>query len=127
MIEDMTLRKFSPKTQTAYIRAVANFTRFLGRSPDTAAAEDLRSYQLYLVEQGVSSTTLNATLTGLKFFFETTLDRSGALKKMRHVYESRKLPEILSLEEVTRLLQAAGSLKYRAGTRCRLRGRLACQ
>jgi site-specific recombinase XerD len=127
MIEDMTLRKFSPKTQTAYIRAVANFTRFLGRSPDTAAAEDLRSYQLYLVEQGVSSTTLNATLTGLKFFFETTLDRSGALKKMRHVYESRKLPEILSIEEVTRLLQAAGSLKYRAGTRCRLRGRLACQ
>ncbi len=52
MIEDMTLRKFSPKTQTAYIRAVANFTRFLGRSPDTAEAEDLRRYQLHLVEQG---------------------------------------------------------------------------
>ena len=114
MIEDMTLRKFSPKTQTAYIRAVANFTRFFGRSPDAAEAEDLRRYQLHLVEQGVSSTTLNATLTGLRFFFETTLDRPEVLKKMRHVHEPRKLPEILSLEEVTRLLQAAGSLKYQA-------------
>lgn len=114
MIEDMTLRKFSPKTQTAYLRAVANFTRFLGRSPDTAEAEDLRRYQLHLVEQGGSSTSLNATITGLKFFFETTLDRPEAMKKMRHVYEPRKLPEILSLDEVTRLFQAAGSLKYQA-------------
>jgi len=68
MIEDMRLRKLSAKTQTAYIRAVANFTRFLGRSPDTADAEDLRRYQLRMVEQGVSSITLNATITGLKFF-----------------------------------------------------------
>jgi len=70
MLEDMKLRKFSPKTQTAYIRAVVNFTRFFGRSPDTAKAEDLRRYQLYMVEQGVTSMTLNATITGLKFFFE---------------------------------------------------------
>ena len=85
MIEAMALRKFSPKTQTTYIRAVANLTRFLGRSPDTAEAEDLRRYQLYLVEQGVSSPTVNATLSGLRFFFETTLDRPEALKKVRHV------------------------------------------
>ncbi len=64
MIEDMTLRKFSPKTQAAYIRAVANFTRFLGRSPDMAEAEDLRRYQLHLVEQGGSSISLNATING---------------------------------------------------------------
>jgi site-specific recombinase XerD len=114
MIEDMRLRKLSAKTQTAYIRAVVNFTRFLARSPDTADAEDLRRYQLHRVEQGVSSTTLNATITGLQFFFEVTLDRAEAMKKMRHVYEPRRLPEVLSLEEVTRLLQAAGSLKYQA-------------
>ena len=114
MIEDMRLRKLSAKTQTAYIRAVINFTRFLGRAPDTADAEDLRRYQLHMVEQGVSSITLNATITGLKFFYEVTLDRPQAMKKMRHVYEPRKLPEVLSLEEVTRLLQAAGSLKYQA-------------
>ncbi len=114
MIEDMRLRKLSPKTQTAYIRAVVNFTRFHGRSPDTAVAEDLRRYQLHMVEQGISSTTLNATITGLKFFFAVTLDRPEAMWKMRHVYEPRKLPEVLSLEEVTRLLQSAGSLKYQA-------------
>jgi site-specific recombinase XerD len=114
MIDDMTLRKFSPKTQAAYLRAVINFTRFLGRAPDRADAEDLRRYQLHMAEHGFSSTTLNATLSGLKFFFETTVDRPEVLKKVRHVYEPRKLPEILSVEEVTRLLQSAGSLKYQA-------------
>ncbi len=114
MIEDMRLRKLSAKTQKAYVRAVVNLTRFLGRSPDTAGTEDLRRYQLHMVEQGVTSTTLNATITGLKFFFEVTLDRPGAMKKMHHVYEPRTLPEVLSLEEVTRLLEAAGSLKYQA-------------
>ena len=114
MLEDMTLRKLSPRTQTAYIRAVKNFTRFIKRSPDTACAEDLRQFQLYLVEQGIASGNLNATITGLKFFFETTLEHPELMKRMRHVYEPRKIPVILSLEEVTRLLQSAGSLKYQA-------------
>jgi len=107
MIEDLTMRKLSPRTQTTYIRAVKNFTRFVGRSPDTASAEDLRLYQLHLVEQGISSGSLNATITGLKFFFATTLERPEAMAKMSHVYEPRKLPLVMSLEEVTRLLQAA--------------------
>jgi integrase/recombinase XerD len=114
MIDDMTLRKLSPQTQAAYIRAVKNFAGFLGQSPDAASAEDLRRYQLHLVEQGISSGNLNATLTGLKFFFETTLERPELIKRMRHVHEPRKIPLVLSLEEVTRLLQAAGSLKYQA-------------
>jgi site-specific recombinase XerD len=114
MIEDMTMRKLSPKTQKAYIRAVVDFTRFLGQSPDTAEAEDLRRYQLHMVEQGISTTTINATITGLKMFFEVTLDRPEAMKKMRHIYEPRKIPEVLSTAEVTRLLQAAGGLKYQA-------------
>ncbi len=114
MIEDMTLRKLSPKTQTAYLRAVKNFTHFLKRPPDTASAEDLRRYQLHRVKQGISSGNLNATITGLTFFFETTLERPEATTKLRHVYEPRKLPVILSLEEVTRLLQSAGGPKYQA-------------
>ena len=114
MIEDMTMRKLSPMTQTAYIRVVKNFTLFLGRSPDSASAEDLRRYQLHLVEQGTSSGSLNATITGLRFFFATTLERPEAMAKMSHVYEPRKLPLVLSLEEVTRLLQAAGGPKYQA-------------
>ena len=114
MIDEMTMRKLSPATQRSYIRVVVNFTRFFGDSPDTAEAEDLRRYQLHLVEQQTSSTTVNTTITGLKFFFAETLDRPEVMKKMRPVYEPRKLPEILSLEEVSRLLQAAGGLKYQA-------------
>ena len=94
MIEDMMLRKLSTQTQAAYIHAVKNFTRFLKRSPDMASAEDLRQYQLELVKQGISSGHLNATITGLKFFFETTLERPEAMTKMSHVYEPRKLPVI---------------------------------
>jgi site-specific recombinase XerD len=114
MIEDMTMRKLSPKTQTAYLRGVIDFTRFLKRSPDTATAEDLRRYQLHLVEQGIASGNLNGRITALKFFFGTTLEHPEVTTKMRHVYEPRKIPVVLSLDEVTRLLQAAGSLKYQA-------------
>ena len=114
MTEDMVLRKLSPKTQAAYIRAVKNFTRFIHRSPDTASAEDLRQFQLHLVGQGIASGNLNTTITGLKFFFETTLERPELMTKMSHVYEPRTLPVIMSLEEMTRLLQSAGGPKYQA-------------
>ncbi len=114
MLDDMTLRMLHAKTQAAYVRAVKNFTRFFGRSPELASAEDLRSYQLHMVEQGVSSTTLNATITGLKFFFGVTLDRPSALKKMSPVRKEQKLPQVLSVEEVTRLLKATSNLKHRA-------------
>ena len=114
MIEDMRLRKLSPKTQTHYIRSVRNLTRFLRRSPDTATVEDLRRYQLHLVDTGISSVSLNAAITGLRFFFEVTLGRSDALAKMKPVYEPRKLPVVLSIEEVTRLLDAAPNLKAKA-------------
>jgi Phage integrase, N-terminal SAM-like domain len=63
----------------------------LAVSPDTPEAEDLRRYQLYLVDQGVSSTTLNAIITGLRFFFEVTLDRPVAIKKMRHKEDAPRL------------------------------------
>ena len=114
MIEDMTMRKLSPKTQSGYIRAVKNLTRFLGRSPATATAEDLRRFQLHLVKGGVSSITINATITGLRFFFAVTLERSNAMAKMSHVHEPRKLPIVLSAQEVERVIEAAGSLKYKA-------------
>ena len=114
MIEDMMMRKLSPGTQSSYLLAVKKLTRYLGRSPDTATAEDLRRFQLHLVEQGVSNTTLNATLTALRFFFVTTLERADVVTKISSVPRPRKLPEVLSREEVTRLLAAAGNPKYRA-------------
>ena len=75
MIDDMHMRQLSPKTQATYLRIVREFARFLGRSPDTATVEDLRRYQLHLVDHGTSPVSLNAAITGLKFFFEITLDR----------------------------------------------------
>lgn len=114
MIDDMTMRKLNPKTQAGYLRAVKNFTRFFGQSPDLAEPEDLRRFQLQMVEQGVSSTTLNATITGLKFFFGVTLDRPSALKKMSPVRKEQKLPQVLSVAEVTCLLKAVSNLKHRA-------------
>jgi hypothetical protein len=67
LLEDMRLRKLAPKTQIAYIRSVRRLAGYLRRPPDTATVEDLRNFQLHLVDQGTSPITLNATITGLKF------------------------------------------------------------
>jgi integrase/recombinase XerD len=112
MLDDMRMRKLEPKTQAAYIRAVAYLTRFLQRSPDTATAEDLRRFQLHLVDRGVSPITLNATITGLKFFFDVTLDRGELMARMSPVRVPQKLPVVLSRDEVARLIAAASNLKY---------------
>ena len=95
MIDDMRLRKLSEKTQIQYIRAVKKFTRFHGRSPDTATGEDLRRFQLHMVSTGVSSITINATITGLRFFFEITLEQLDVMKRMSFIHVVRKLPTVL--------------------------------
>jgi len=112
MIEDMRLRKLVTKTQDGYIRAVRHFAGWLGRSPDTASVEDLRRYQLHLVDRGISPVTLNATITGLKFFFDVTLDRSELMAKMKPVFMPRTLPVVLSREEVSTLIAACRNLKH---------------
>ena len=113
MIDDMSLRKLSPLTQKAYLRAVIKLTRFLVRSPDTAMAEDLREFQLHMAANGVSNKTINATITGLRFFFEVTLEDRQILRRMSTVHEPRNLPLILSPDEVRRVLEAATNLKYK--------------
>ena len=114
MIEDMSLRKLAPATQRGYLRAVERFTRYFRRSPDRADAEDLRQFQLHLATEGMSGTNINQHLTGLRFFYAITLSRPEVLAKVSHVHEPQKLPLILSLEEVTRLLEAATNLKHKA-------------
>jgi site-specific recombinase XerD len=114
MLDDMRMRKLAPQTQALYLRGVERLAKYLGRSPAEADAEDLRRFQLHLVEQGVSSTTLNGTITALRFLFETTLGAPERMAKMSAVREPRKLPVVLSPEEVTRLLEAAPNLKARA-------------
>ncbi len=112
MIEDMRMRKLAPHTQAGYIRAVRKFAQYLNRSPDTATAEDLRNFQLHLVDHRASPITLNATITGLKFFFGVTLERGTLMAKMQHVFVPRTLPVVLSRDEVRCLIAAANSLKY---------------
>ncbi len=114
MSEDMTVRGFTACTQRGYIVAVRNFTVFLGRSPDQATAEDLRAFQLHMRSEGASATSMNAAVSALRFFFGVTLGRGDASAGMTTVREPRKLPVILSPEEVARLLDAAPGLKYRA-------------
>jgi len=111
LLDDMRMRKLSPKTQNGYIRTVSRLYGWLGRSPDTATAEDLRRYQLHLVDHGISPISLNVTITGLKFFFESTLDRPELMRHMHPVHVPRKIPIILSPDEVARLIGSAGNLK----------------
>ena len=112
MIGDMRLRGLAPKTQSAYIRAVSRFSNFLGTSLRDATIDDLRRFQLDLVDQGTSPITLNATITGLKFFFDVTLERGELMDKVRPVPVPFKLPVVLSKEEVSRLILASGNLKH---------------
>ena len=112
MIEDMSVRHFASKTQHDYIRAVMKLTRFLGRSPDTATNEDLR--QLHLTENRAGAPIINSTVSALRFFFTVTLDRADAARHLTFVHEPRKLPVVMSPEEVARLLEAAPGVKYKA-------------
>jgi site-specific recombinase XerD len=114
MIEDMTVRNFVEKTRNDYIRHVKNLTAFLGRPPDTATAEDLRLYQLHLTEGGVRPPTINAAVSALRFFFSVTVDRPAVTKPLTFVAEPRKIPVVLSPEEVACVLEAAPGPKYKA-------------
>jgi site-specific recombinase XerD len=114
MIDDMAIRKLGPKTQSGYIRAVKNFAAFLGHSPDQANPDDIRRYQLHLASSDLGIPSVNAAMTALRFFFKVTLRRSDVTEDVVFIREPRRLPVVLSPEEVARLLAAAPSLKYQA-------------
>jgi integrase/recombinase XerD len=114
MIEDMTVRNFVEKTRIDYIRHVRTFTAFIRRSPDTATAEDLRRFQLHQTQTGVRPPTINGSVAALRFFFTVTLDRPELGRHLTFVREPRRIPVILSLEEVGRLLEAAPGPNYKA-------------
>jgi integrase/recombinase XerD len=114
MIEDMMVRNFVEKTRNDYIRHVATFTAFLGRSPDKAMPEDLRRFQLHQTETGVRPPTINGSVAALRFFFTVTLDRPDMGRHLTFVREPRKVPAVMSPEEVVRFLEAAPGPKYKA-------------
>jgi site-specific recombinase XerD len=114
MIEDMRVRSFSPATQRGYIRGVKMLAAFLGRSPDTATAEDLRTFQRHLAATGVTPGVQNMTVSGLRFFFRFTVDKPETTRHLVYTHEPRKLPRALSSEEISSLLTAASEPKDKA-------------
>ena len=86
--EDMNIRGLCEKTQKAHIRNVKHFASFLGRSPDTATPEDLRSYQLKMTEEGVTASTFNVRIMSLRFFFGVTCGRDE-MKRFMQFHRNR--------------------------------------
>ena len=113
MIEDMSARKLCAGTQRGHIHACKRFAAFLKRSPDTATCEDIRSFQLHLADTGMSICNRNRIMTGLRFLFRVTLRRLDLAEEIDHIREPQKLPLVMSVDEMKRLLAVASSLKTR--------------
>src|SRR6476659_10442619 len=111
MIDDMMLRNLSPATQLSYLHAVSKFSRYFGRSPGRLGLEDVRAFQVYLVSAGISWPGLNQTVCALRFFYGVTLNRGEIHERIAYARTPRKLPAILSADEVVRFLEAVPSLK----------------
>ena len=114
MIEDMTVRNLSPATQRSYVHAVAKFGRFFGRSPERLGLEDVRAFQVHLVAGGVSWPALNQTVCALRFLYGVTLQQADLPERIAYARTPRKLPVVLSADEVVAFLEAVPGLKARA-------------
>ena len=114
MMEDMAARKLDPHTQRSHIYSCKRFTTWLKRLPDTATADEVRLFQLHLIEDGASICNRNRIMTGVRFLFRVTLRRHDLAAEIWHMKEPQKLPPVLSPEEIKRVLAMATSLKARA-------------
>jgi integrase/recombinase XerD len=114
MLDDMTVRNLSPATQQSYVYAVAKFSRFFARSPDQLGIEEVRAYQIHLAGLGWSWSHINQVSCALRFFYGVTLGRPEAFDRIARAKEPRKLPVVLSADEVVRFLQAVPGLRNRA-------------
>jgi len=111
MIEDMAARKLGPHSHRSHIDSCRRFAAFLGRSPDTATADDVRRFQLHLIESGLSICNRNRIMSGVRFLFRVTLRRHDLAAEVYHLKEPQKLPLVMSPEEAKRLLAMSGNLK----------------
>jgi site-specific recombinase XerD len=114
MIEDMQLHGFSPKTQSCYVGAVRGLAKYFHQSPDLISEEQLRAYFLHLtLEKKVARTTATIALCGIKFFFQNTLQRNWTCFKLLRPRPEKKLPVVLSREEVQKILGCVHRPIYR--------------
>ena len=116
MLQDMMNRNFSDKTQHDYIRHIEAFAKFLGRSPETATGDDLRRFQAQQISDGAQPPKMNSQASALRFLLLVTLGRVDLAHQLARTNYPRKLPRILTPDEVGRLLDAAPGpgLKYKA-------------
>jgi site-specific recombinase XerD len=112
LIDDMTLRNFSPKTHWAYVHGVKILAEFLHGSPTKATADDLRLFRLHLVDRGYSVHMINQSLAALRFFYRVTEPRDDLVSTIPYIKQPEQLPVVLSQDEVVRLLAAAPGFKY---------------
>jgi site-specific recombinase XerD len=110
LVEDMRVRGFNEHTRRDYVRHVRAFAAFIGRSPDTATAEDLRLFQLHQTRIGMQPQSINSAVSALRFFFTVTLDRPDLARRLTVVPQPRRIPAVLSVEEVTRSMSIGYTL-----------------
>ena len=109
MIEDMKLKNLSTRTINAYVSRVSNFARHSGRSPEHLGRNDVRSYLLHLIqEKKVSWSVYNQTLAALRFLYQVTLGRRNVLERIPFPKQPKRLPVVLSLDEVARFFPPWG-------------------
>jgi site-specific recombinase XerD len=113
MIADMSARNLGPASQTSHLRACKRFAAWLGRTPETATPDDVKHFQQYLIESGMSICTRNQTMTGVKFLFRVTLRRHDLAAEIFHLKEPVRVPLVLSQKEIKRILAMAPGLKAR--------------
>jgi site-specific recombinase XerD len=114
MINEMKLRRFAQKTQEAYVSAVTGLAKHYNQSPDLLDKEKIQAYLLYLMEERrLSWSTCNVVVCGIRFYYFQTLGIDSMRLGIPPMRAQKKLPEILSFEEIQRLLKCATSLKNR--------------
>jgi integrase/recombinase XerD len=115
MLEELQRRNYAEGTTRSYIRAVQQFAQYFGKSPDKLGPSELRSYQAYLLkERKLAVGTVVARVAALRFFFVRTLKRHQFREDLPYPKKQRRLPTVLSLQEVAQLINAAGNLMQRA-------------
>lgn len=124
MLDDMAMRTMRSRTQHDYVRHVRAFAVFLGRSPDTATAEDMRRFQLHQREHDVGESTINDAVSALRFLIGVTPERPSLSRRLVMAHRLRELPDMPSVDDVAKLLEAAPGIRYRAalGVRPELAG-----
>ncbi len=114
MAEDLRIRNYSPRTVECYVSMMERFTREFGKPPGQLGLAEIRAFQVRLIGKKVSWSQFNQAVCAMRFFFRVTLPRDFAVEHIPFAKARKKLPTVLSVDEVRRLLSAPTNIKHRA-------------